>query len=624
MKKSAKRSASSVKIIIMLILGTVLLFIAGIIVLFSIFGNDIYFDFKAEELMPRARILSRQLTEEYYQKGLDLNSLEKRFYLSDLQSDSSIYIVDATGRVLTNDADLSIDKVNDVITEFFSGVMSGNEMSDSRTHAGVAVGTPIRDSNGNTVGAVILIQHTGGIARKSVDALSMKFAPLTILVLVLALLPIIIVFIYSTKPLRSISDAAIEMAKGDLSIRTKVSGGFVSKHLAQSFNTLAIALESNIDTLIIERNRLSAIIGGIAEGIIAVDKNAMITQFNPSAIMLLCGDSSIESPADLPLYSEISKVIISVLDGDKAERALIKNNGRTLSTTVAPIHEDNGTLCGAVAMIRDITESERLEQTRKDYVANVSHELRTPLASIRSISDALNDGLITDEEDKKRYYGYIQRESMRLSDLIDDLLELSRLQSGGVAFTKERVELYEILYDIADVMNESAHNRGISVRLLAPEGEYLSETNSARIEQILVALVDNAIKHGDDGCTVDIELFLSQRDNKYILAVSNAATIAPIDLEHIFERFYKADHAHAVEGTGLGLAIVSEVLNLLGERICVDYTNGIIRFIFTVERYASDGEHPNISIDSPASSPPLPPVIKAKIHSMIAESKHYD
>lgn len=624
MKKSAKRSASSVKIIIMLILGTVLLFIAGIIVLFSIFGNDIYFDFKAEELMPRARILSRQLTEEYYQKGLDLNSLEKRFYLSDLQSDSSIYIVDATGRVLTNDADLSIDKVNDVITEFFSGVMSGNEMSDSRTHAGVAVGTPIRDSNGNTVGAIILIQHTGGIARKSVDALSMKFAPLTILVLVLALLPIIIVFIYSTKPLRSISDAAIEMAKGDLSIRTKVSGGFVSKHLAQSFNTLAIALESNIDTLIIERNRLSAIIGGIAEGIIAVDKNAMITQFNPSAIMLLCGDSSIESPADLPLYSEISKVIISVLDGDKAERALIKNNGRTLSTTVAPIHEDNGTLCGAVAMIRDITESERLEQTRKDYVANVSHELRTPLASIRSISDALNDGLITDEEDKKRYYGYIQRESMRLSDLIDDLLELSRLQSGGVAFTKERVELYEILYDIADVMNESAHNRGISVRLLAPEGEYLSETNSARIEQILVALVDNAIKHGDDGCTVDIELFLSQRDNKYILAVSNAATIAPIDLEHIFERFYKADHAHAVEGTGLGLAIVSEVLNLLGERICVDYTNGIIRFIFTVERYASDGEHPNISIDSPASSPPLPPVIKAKIHSMIAESKHYD
>ena len=608
----------------MLILGTVLLFIAGIIVLFSIFGNDIYFDFKAEELMPRARILSRQLTEEYYQKGLDLNSLEKRFYLSDLQSDSSIYIVDATGRVLTNDADLSIDKVNDVITEFFSGVMSGNEMSDSRTHAGVAVGTPIRDSNGNTVGAIILIQHTGGIARKSVDALSMKFAPLTILVLVLALLPIIIVFIYSTKPLRSISDAAIEMAKGDLSIRTKVSGGFVSKHLAQSFNTLAIALESNIDTLIIERNRLSAIIGGIAEGIIAVDKNAMITQFNPSAIMLLCGDSSIESPADLPLYSEISKVIISVLDGDKAERALIKNNGRTLSTTVAPIHEDNGTLCGAVAMIRDITESERLEQTRKDYVANVSHELRTPLASIRSISDALNDGLITDEEDKKRYYGYIQRESMRLSDLIDDLLELSRLQSGGVAFTKERVELYEILYDIADVMNESAHNRGISVRLLAPEGEYLSETNSARIEQILVALVDNAIKHGDDGCTVDIELFLSQRDNKYILAVSNAATIAPIDLEHIFERFYKADHAHAVEGTGLGLAIVSEVLNLLGERICVDYTNGIIRFIFTVERYASDGEHPNISIDSPASSPPLPPVIKAKIHSMIAESKHYD
>lgn len=623
MKKSEKRPASSFKIIIMLILGTVLLFIAVIIVLFSIFGNNIYFNFKAEELMPRARILSQQLTENYYQKGLDLNSLEKRFYLSDLESDSSTYIVDATGRVLTNDDDLSINTVNDIISDFFSGVMSGKEMSDPHTHAGVAVGTPIKDADGAIVGAVILIQHTG-IARKSVDTLSLKFAPLIILVLLLALIPITSIFFYLTRPLRSISNAAIEMAKGDLSVRTKVSGGFVSKHLAQSFNTLAIALESNVDTLVIERNRLSAIIGGIAEGIIAVDKNAMITQFNPSAVMLLCGDASTQSPADLPLYSEISKVIIGVLDTDKTERALITTNDRTLSTTVAPIHEDNGTLCGAVAMIRDITESERLEQTRRDYVANVSHELRTPLASIRSISDALNDGLITDEDDKKRYYGYIQRESMRLSDLIDDLLELSRLQSGGVAFTKERVELYELLYDISDVMNESAQTREKSVRLLAPEGEYLSETNSARIEQILVALVDNAIKHGDGGRAIDIELYLSENDNKYILAVSNAATIDPVDLDHIFERFYKADHAHAAEGTGLGLAIVSEVLNLLGERIYVDYTDGIIRFVFTAERHISDTEHPDISVDSPTSQTSLPAAVKAKIHSNFAEKKRYD
>ena len=237
---------------------------------------------------------------------------------------------------------------------------------------------------------------------------------------------------------------------------------------------------------------------------------------------------------------------------------------------------------------------ERLDEgftAQRQFTGNAAHELRTPLASIRSLADALNDGMVQDEKDRKRYYGYILRESIRLSNLINDLLELSRLQSGGVAFSKGRVELYEIAYDVADRMNDAAAQRGKSVRLEAPEGEYYAYTNADRIEQVLIALVDNAIKHGTDGCTVSVNLFENAEKNRYEFVVSNPAEVDPADLEHLFERFYKADHAHTGDGTGLGLAIVSEVLNLLGEKIDIEYENGIIAFRFTAEKCSTPKKH---------------------------------
>ena len=209
-------------------------------------------------------------------------------------------------------------------------------------------------------------------------------------------------------------------------------------------------------------------------------------------------------------------------------------------------------------------------------------------------STALRAGMASGTSEamlEPQVYGYILRESIRLSNLINDLLELSRLQSGGVAFSKGRVELYEIAYDVADRMNDAAAQRGKSVRLEAPEGEYYAYTNADRIEQVLIALVDNAIKHGTDGCTVSVNLFENAEKNRYEFVVSNPAEVDPADLEHLFERFYKADHAHTGDGTGLGLAIVSEVLNLLGEKIDIEYENGIIAFRFTAEKCSTPKKH---------------------------------
>ena len=235
-------------------------------------------------------------------------------------------------------------------------------------------------------------------------------------------------------------------------------------------------------------------------------------------------------------------------------------------------------------LIRDITEASRLEQTRTEYVANVSHELRTPIASIRGLADALNDGLVKKDEDKARYYGYILRESMRLSRLIDDLLELSRLQSGTIAFKKQFISINELIEDVADRYVSAAREKGLNVEIDIGE-PYKVYTNPDRAEQVLVALTDNAIKYGYSGT---LRFSAEKKGDSLYISVSNPGSIADEDIDHVFERFYKADKSHGGQGTGLGLSIVNEVLELLGERIWVKSENGTVTFTFTLSTVRPD------------------------------------
>lgn len=589
---NVKRS-SLFRIVFFIVSATLTFVVAIIAVLFSIFGYDLYISYKSEDLLPKAKALSQQVTRLYLENA-DRHTIQRMIYSDEYSvPDSAIYVIEANGKVITSDDLTSAEEAKDTVKQCFDRVMNGEQVSMPKAALGILVGVPIYDGSDNIIGAVILI-HRGSIIQERLNGAAMQFGLIMLAILLVALIPSILVFRYVTKPIKNVSQTALAMANGDLDARAVPKGSFESQHLAESFNTLAEALKSNIDHLVVERNRLSTVLDGIGEGIIAVDRHGVITHFNSAALKLLGGKAD-SLPASLPTYHSVADIIVRALDSDKRVRGTARVLERLLRISATPIYEANGSLVGAVTLISDVTESERLEQTRRDYVANVSHELRTPLASIRGLSDALCDGLITDEADQKRYYGYIQRESIRLSHLIDDLLELSRLQSGGVAFSKGRVELYEIAFDVADRMNDLAHRRGKAVKLDLPEGCYYANTNADRIEQVLIALTDNAIKHGTDGCDVCISLKLSADEQRYIFTISNPADIDQSDLNHIFERFYKADHAHSGEGTGLGLAIVSEVLNLLGEKIEVDYSDGMISFNFTVLRDKGIDKHSDIA-----------------------------
>ena len=456
-----------------------------------------------------------------------------------------------------------------------------SEYTDYEQELGVVVALPVRDQDGDLLGALYLIKPLHDI-EETAHSVQIVLLISSAIVAVLMVVPIYLVSRWLTDPLRKLNAVAADYSAGNLSGRVEPDGSKEISRLGETFNELADNLQKNIGDLVIERNRLRAVLDGLSEGIIAFDTEGGVIQFNGSAARLLSGDAETDITS-LPVFDEIKSAVLKAIETDSGRVVGIACGERTIRVSAASIEEENGRVAGAVALLMDITEAERLEQTRKDYVANVSHELRTPLASIRGIADMLCDGLVQNESDKTRYYGYIQRESIRLSTLINDLLELSRLQSGGVALKLRRMELYELIADVAERTAEPAAAHGMRVELLIPEGRYMAYSNPDRVEQALVSLMDNAVKHGCEGGTISVGL--DENEDKWLVYVENPAEVAEEDIEHLFERFYKADKAHTGEGTGLGLAITEEVLHLMGERIRVKYENGRIRFTFTVSKY---------------------------------------
>ena len=479
------------------------------------------------------------------------------------------------------------DKLNSYF-EYCSGIYDKvmqaekySEYTDYPSNLGVIVALPVEGSSGAKTGAVFLIKPVNDIAETS-KSLLIVLVMSAVIVALLLVFPIYLISKRLTNPVKKLNRIAGAFADGDLTGRVEPDGSREIGELGETFNELADNLERNISELTIERNRLSAVLDGLSEGLVAFDSEGSIIKNNSSAAVLLGGgpDSDIEELASFPTVLEAARTAmdtgISCIDA-------VNCGDRVIRVSAAPVDEAGGQAVGSVALLMDMTEAERLEQTRRDYVANVSHELRTPLASIRGIADMLNDGLVKTEEDKQRYYGYILKESIRLSTLINDLLELSRLQSGGVALKLRRVELYELIADAAERMSEPAQARGMTVDLRVPEGKYLAYSNPDRLEQVLVSLTDNAVKHGMPGG--DIAISMEELEHKWSISVANPTDIEEKDLEHIFERFYKADTSHSGEGTGLGLAITEEVLHLMGESISAECRDGNITFTFTVSKY---------------------------------------
>ena len=241
---------------------------------------------------------------------------------------------------------------------------------------------------------------------------------------------------------------------------------------------------------------------------------------------------------------------------------------------------------GVVGLFKDITEMERTEKMRREYVANVSHELRTPLTAVRGLLEPLADGMVKDEESRQRYYKIMLHEVMRLSRLITDMLTLSRLQAGTEYMELSRVNLEELINDVAISYAAAAQQKGISLEVDCVSAVD-ALTDPDRIEQVLIILLDNAMHYTPEGGKITLRL--RSGDRLLISVEDNGCGIPEKDIPFIFERFYKVDKSRGEGGTGLGLSIASYIMEKLDESITVDSKVGEgTCFTFTVKRYVSN------------------------------------
>lgn len=560
--------------------------------LFMLMSRSLFVNIRANEMLPRARSLSA-IVNAYMEGRFDENLLLRLVDVN--EKDTSIMnayliVADREGTIsLVSDEKQTLDpqKLENQISEILSGRTVVSVLKSIGGVDIVTLGVPVYDDGGAISGALLLYvpQYETLAARSALaGALAMAMG---------IVVPIVFLLIYALvyqmiAPLRQMRDVALRMADGSFDTRADESVNGEVGQLGSSLNRLSKALKHNISELTFERNRLVQILNGLSEGIAAVDRIGNITHINPALEHLFQAGGCPENPRmNVIPREEVWAAFDQAINSGEGAHFTLSEGERNISCAISPVHDDKGGIAGAVGLFRDITSEVRLENTRREYVANVSHEMRTPLTAMRGLIEPLRDGMVKDENARKRYYDIILREILRLSRLINDLMELSRLQSGTLAIEPENFEIAEIAYDLYERYRTTCEEHGLTLALTADFEKFpLLFSNPDRVEQLLVILLDNAIKYTPSGG--HIELGGEWDDERAMLRVKDTGLgIAPEHIDHIFERFYKVDKAHSGMGSGLGLSIAREMLEQMGEKIWVTSKVGEgSEFCFTVKRAA--------------------------------------
>jgi two-component system phosphate regulon sensor histidine kinase PhoR len=321
---------------------------------------------------------------------------------------------------------------------------------------------------------------------------------------------------------------------------------------------------------------LAATMNGMREGVLAVDGSLRVVTANDAARALFSparGALPGQTLSILTRNPAIHAAYSAALERGEDNQVKVELVGaerRVLELRVAPLMLDESHQSrGAIGVFFDITQLERLERVRQEFLSNVSHELRTPLTSIITFIETLEEGALDDPEDSRRFVGIIRRNAARMHTLIEDILELSAIESGGTQVEARQVRLSPLVQETLTALGGKAETRGVTlVNGVSPEASVFADPR--RLEQMLLNLVDNAIKFNRAGGTVTVGY--EEGRGRDLITVSDTGEGIPSEhLPRIFERFYRVDRARSREmgGTGLGLAIVKHLARAHGGEVCV-------------------------------------------------------
>lgn len=484
-----------------------------------------------------------------------------------------------------------IELFDQIDKQFIDRVIAGETVTTVQKFVfadGVIVfaGAPIIKADGTIVGGIILAQPV-----EIMQSLGRELSVVLIIPLVLSVVLACILAMGQTRmlvrPVMRMTRVARKLSEGNYGHRIEVETNDEIGELGRTFNMLSIRLTEVIGSLREERDRLGLIIGSIGEGIIAVDHQLNMVHCNRAFLELMeLEDAAAFYSSDRPEIDQVMNALKETVETGNVQSVSFGNpSGRMISAQVTALRDAQDGAVGAVCLLADVSEALRMEQLRKEYVANISHELRTPLTGIRGMIEPLIDGCMETEDERQGCYQVIQKETVRLEKLVGEMLDLSRLQDGRETVEVEPLELPGIIDSAVTSMKRQAADAGVLLKCELAEGTLECIGNENRITQVLVILMDNAIGFTPAGGRVTV--FAREEGDKVAIGVRDTGCgIEPKDLPFIWERFYKADRSRMrTKGTGLGLAIARRVVYLMGGEIGVVSEPGRgSEFTFTLKK----------------------------------------
>lgn len=519
-----------------------------------------------------------------------LNPILKEFSTADILE---IRVIDNRNRIVaTSESDnqslVGQRSNSDIVRRAMSAeTLFDTIMLDNQTRKRVWVlSMPIRDSlgsNSEVIGAIYIESNIEKVFEQ-MNEINRIFAVGTAMSLAITIISGILIARTITRPISDMRKQAQAMAKGNFSRKVRVYGTDEIGQLAIAFNHLNNRLQESQSTTEAERRKLASVLSNMTDGVIATDRKGKIILINDPALSLL--HISRETTLNRPIASVLG------IDQEYNFEDLIHMKeaiNLNFSTQEAPyilranfsvIQKETGFVNGLITVLHDITEQEKIDMERQEFVANVSHELRTPLTTMRSYLEALADGAWQDEKIAPTFLNVTQMETERMIRLVNDLLQLSKMDSQDYELNKEFVSFNKFFNRIIDRFEMSKSQHVDLIRIL-PEKQYYVEIDTDKLTQVIDNIISNALKYSPDGGNIRFGFTVQDMMLKAIIS-DDGMGIPKENVGRIFDRFYRVDRARArsMGGTGLGLAIAREMIEAHGGKIWAESEEGVGTTVF--------------------------------------------
>ncbi|MEH7462543.1 cell wall metabolism sensor histidine kinase WalK [Bacillus thuringiensis] len=564
-----------------------------------------------ESLTQRTNLLAYNLNQEFAKerdkKDPTLEAALKTSiedFASDRKADiQEVRIIDESSRVLATSHQYNQGIVGKKTTDLLvkralvqKNPVEKMEIDRDTGNRVQVVATPIQVTQlNNKKPCVIYIVASMEDVYKQMKLINQIFATGTVIALLVTAVLGILLAQTITRPISDMRKQAIEMAKGNYSRKVKVHGHDEIGQLALAFNNLSKKLQQARSSTESERRKLSSVLSHMTDGVIATDRKGDIILLNDPAEKML--NVSRETALDQSILEILGIQEEYTLDNlyEEPDSVILDFSTRDepyiLRASFSIIQKDNGKVNGFIAVLYDVTEQERIEGERREFVANVSHELRTPLTTMRSYLEALGEGAWQDPNIAPQFLQVTQEETERMIRLVNALLQLSKLDSTEYRLMKEWVDFTQFFSNIIDRF-EMSKEQNVSFKRSFSKRTRFIEIDEDKVTQVLYNIISNALKYSPEGGTITYRL--REREDMLEISISDQGMGIPKEnVDKIFERFYRVDKARSrkLGGTGLGLAIAKEMIQAHGGSIWAKSEEGkgtTIYFTLPMEKEEED------------------------------------